>query len=206
MYACSPGAPQWRTLGQTPRAPAGGYVLFVGTLEPRKNIGVLLDAYTRASRSGRDLPRLVLAGAATPDARGWLAQIASPPLHGHVEHIGYVAQHDREHLYAGARALVMPSLDEGFGLPVLEAMSAGIPVIASNRGALPEVVGSAGTLVPPDDPDAWAAAIDRVRSDAGWALSQGAAALERAKAFTWAAAAQRLRDAYRDAVGRRRMR
>jgi alpha-1,3-rhamnosyl/mannosyltransferase len=180
-----------------------GYVLFVGTLEPRKNVGTLLDAYARLLRSSRRLPRLLLAGRVTPDAGDWLRRIGEPPLKGHVEHIGYVKHDDRERLYAGARALVLPSLDEGFGLPVLEAMSAGIPVIASNRGSLPEVVGTGGTVLPPDDVEAWAAAIERLATDAEWAESQAGAALERARAFTWSGTAARLRQAYLDAVTRR---
>jgi alpha-1,3-rhamnosyl/mannosyltransferase len=181
-------------------------VLFFGTLEPRKNVGVLLDAYEKASRSGRRLPKLVLAGGAAPDAADWLARIMRPPLQESVEHIGYVAQDGRERLYAGARALVLPSLDEGFGLPVLEAMSAGVPVIVSNRGSLPEVVAGGGTLLPPDDAEAWASTIERVGADQEWALEQGASALERAKAFTWHDSAVRLHQAYLDAVARRNAR
>ena len=203
IYVCPPGAPRWRVLGGGPNTPDGGYVLFVGTLEPRKNVGLLLDAYAALARSSRHVPRLVLAGGATPDAAAWLARIGEPPLKTHVEHIGYVPHDERERLYAGARALVLPSLDEGFGLPVLEAMSAGVPVIVSNRGSLPEVAGSGGTILPADDPGAWAAAIDRLAADRGWAASRGAAALERARTFTWSGTAARLRQAYLDAVTRR---
>ena len=129
--------------------PEDGYILFLGSLEPRKNIGALLDAYEALTRGTRHVPRLVLAGGASPDAGPWLARIARDPLNHHVVYKGYVADDEREALYAGARALVLPSLDEGFGLPVLEAMSAGVPVIASNRGSLPEVVGNAGVLLDP---------------------------------------------------------
>jgi glycosyltransferase involved in cell wall biosynthesis len=206
VYACPPGAPRWQTLGRVPNSPDGGYVLFFGTLEPRKNVGVLLDAYEQASRSGRRLPKLVLAGGAAPDAGDWLARITRAPLRHSVEHVGYVSQDGRERLYAGARALVLPSLDEGFGLPVLEAMSAGVPVIVSNRGSLPEVVAGAGTVLSPDDAGAWASAIERVGTDRAWALERGAAALERARAFTWRDSAARLHQAYLDAVARRKAR
>ena len=122
---------------------------------------------------------------------------------GHVDHVGYVSEADRERLYAGARALVMPCFDEGFGVPALEAMAAGVPVIASNRGALPEVIGPAGTLLDPLDSEGFASAMLLVARDREWAAAQGAAGLTRAATFTWHAAAVRLRQAYRDAVARR---
>jgi glycosyltransferase involved in cell wall biosynthesis len=202
VYPCPPGAPRWQTLGRRPHAPADGYVLFFGTLEPRKNVGVLLDAYAQLAAAG-PFPRLVLAGGAAPGSGAWLRRIDEPPLKGRVEHVGYVRHGDRERLYAGARVLVLPSLDEGFGLPVLEAMSAGLPVVVSNRGSLPEVVGTAGTQVDADDVDGWAAAIARVVSDARWAEQQGGRSLERAAAFTWEGTALRLRQAYVEAVARR---
>jgi glycosyltransferase involved in cell wall biosynthesis len=202
IYTCPPGAPRWRALGRSPNVPENGYLLFVGTLEPRKNVGILLEAYGRLAAAPH-LPRLVLAGGAAPGANDWLRRIEAPPLRGRVEHVGYVRHDDRERLYSGARALVMPSLDEGFGLPALEAMSAGIPVIVSNRGSLPEVVGDAGTLVAPDDLQGWTAAIERAARDQAWARERGAAALARAATFTWTATAARLRQAYVDAAGRR---
>src|SRR5918999_203466 len=152
VYVCPPGLPIWQSLGRAPHVPRDGYVLFVGTLEPRKNVGALLDAYELLLERRRVVPSLVLAGRATSDAAGWLARIARPPLAGRVRHLGYVASEERERVFAGARVLVMPSLDEGFGLPALEAMSAGIPVVASNRGSLPEVIGRGGILVDPTQP------------------------------------------------------
>jgi glycosyltransferase involved in cell wall biosynthesis len=203
VYVCSAGAPQWRTLGRAPNVPRDGYVLFVGTLEPRKNVGTLLDAYARLLERRAGVPPLVLAGRATADAGRWLRRIAEPPLAGHVRHLGYVAESERERVYAGARALVMPSLDEGFGLPALEAMSAGIPLIASDRGSLPEVVGTGGMLLGPADVDAWTDALDRILSDEAEALAWSRAGLERARAFTWTGAAATLHRAYGDAVVRR---
>jgi glycosyltransferase involved in cell wall biosynthesis len=149
IYICPPGAPVWTTLGRAPNVPRDGHILFVGTLEARKNLGVVLDAYEQLLGRGRAVPRLVLAGRAGPAAQGWLDRIARAPLSAHVTHLGYVAETERERLFGGAAALVLPSLEEGFGLTALEAMSAGVPVIASNRGALPEVVGTAGTLLEP---------------------------------------------------------
>ena len=203
VYVCPPGAPQWRTLGHRPNVPVDGYVLFLGTLEPRKNIGALLDAYALLLQRKRPVPPLVLAGRATPEAGAWLSRIRQPPLAGHVRHVGYVDADEREGLYAGARVLVLPSLDEGFGLPALEAMSAGVPVVASNRGSLPEVVGDAGTLVDPSDIEALAAAIDRSVSDNDAAVKAAAAGLVRAGTFRWETSAATLQRAYADAMRRR---
>jgi glycosyltransferase involved in cell wall biosynthesis len=204
IYVCPPGAPEWRTLGRAPNVPADGCILFVGTLEPRKNVGALLDAYARAAGRRAAMPKLVLAGRATDAATGWLARIAAAPFAGRVEHRGYVAEEERENLYRSARVLVMPSLDEGFGLPALEAMSAGVPVIVSSHGSLPEVVQHAGAQVDPSDVDAFADALERAAFDGEWATRSAAAGLERARAFTWAASAITLRRAYADAVARKR--
>jgi glycosyltransferase involved in cell wall biosynthesis len=203
VYVCSSGARPWTRLGQAPNVPADGYVLFIGTLEARKNLGVLLDAYERLAARGGRVPPLRIAGGAAPGARPWLDRIAAPPLDALVQYVGYVRDDAREALYAGARTLVLPSLDEGFGLPALEAMSAGIPVVASNAGALPEVVGDAAVLFNPTDADALAYALARLASDDGWALERAAAGLARARTFTWDAAARTLRRAYDDAVARR---
>jgi glycosyltransferase involved in cell wall biosynthesis len=205
VYCCPPGAPVWKALGRSPNVPSGGYVLLLGTLEARKNVGVILDALERLAQSG-SAPKLVIAGRATADAGAWLARASQPPLENHVEYVGYVTDERREDLFAGARALVLPSIDEGFGLTALEAMSAGVPVLASNRGSLPEVVSGGGLLLDPHDPDAWASAIDRATRDAAWARELACAGLERAKAFSWEATAARLGQAYLDALTRRRAR
>jgi glycosyltransferase involved in cell wall biosynthesis len=202
VYCCPPGAPVWKTLGESPHVPANGYVLLLGTLEPRKNVGVILDAFLQLAHTGSPA-RLVVAGSSTPDADGWLARISQQPLKNRIEYVGYVTDERREPLFAGARALVLPSLDEGFGLTALEAMSAGVPLIASNRGSLPEVVGNGGLLLEPDDVAAWASAVDRVTRDDVWARELACAGLERARSFTWAGSAARLGQAYRDAVRRR---
>ena len=204
IHVCSLGAPQWRTLGQRPNLPPDGCVLFIGTLEPRKNVGILLDAYERLAQRLSPLPELILAGGSTPEAEPWLDRIRRAPLAGRVRHVGYVPHDEREAWYARARMLVLPSLDEGFGLPVLEAMSAGIPVVASNRGALPEVSGGAAELVDAHDSEGFAMAIERLLTDRAWAESRAAAGLARAAAYTWDATARRLHDAYVAAYGHRR--
>jgi hypothetical protein len=122
VYCCPPGAPTWTALGRGPNVPPKGYALLLGTLEARKNIGVVLDAFTRVAHSPRT-PKLVIAGRATPDATEWLARISQPPLKDIVEYVGYVPDERREALFAGARMLLLPSVDEGFGLTALEAMS-----------------------------------------------------------------------------------
>ena len=206
IYVCGPGAPAWRTLGRAPNVPSSGHVLFVGTLEPRKNVGALLDAYALVRERMPSAPPLVLAGRGGSGAAEWLERLSRPPLAGHARHLGYVPDADREGVYAGARVLVLPSFDEGFGLPALEAMSAGVPVVVSNRGSLPEVVGSAGTLVDPDDVEGLASALVRLLSDDDAAARAGAAGLARARDFTWSAAAATLHRAYTGAVERRRHR
>jgi glycosyltransferase involved in cell wall biosynthesis len=120
-----------------------------------------------------------------------------------VEHRGYVAASERERLFAGARVLVMPSLDEGFGLPVLEAMAAGVPVVASNRGSLPEVLGDAGALVDARDPQALAAAILQALEDDVYARTCAERGLERAKSFSWPRTAAAMRRTYFAAAIRR---
>lgn len=203
IYVCPPGAPVWRTLGRQPNVPSDGCILFIGTLEPRKNVGALLDAYQQLL-DRRELPRLVLAGRATAAASTWLGRIHSRPLSDHVTHIGYVHADAREDLYRSARVLVLPSLDEGFGLPALEAMAAGVPVIVSSRGSLPEVVQDAGAQVDPSDTHALAAAIERAAFDQTWALRAAQAGLDRARTFTWTGSARTLHRAYTDAIERRR--
>ena len=203
VYVCSAGAPKWERLGRAPNRPADGGVLFLGTLEPRKNVGVLLDAYARLLQRRPDAPPLTLAGRAMPAAAEWLERIARPPLAGHVTYLGYVPETEREELYARARVLVLPSLEEGFGLTALEAMSAGVPVVVSNRGSLPEVVGTAGTLVEPQDVEALATALERLLFDEAAAEAQALAGLAQARTFTWTGAAATLGRAYTDARARR---
>jgi glycosyltransferase involved in cell wall biosynthesis len=204
IYVCPPGPPVWRTLGRQPNVPSDGCILFVGTLEPRKNVGALLDAYERLVSRRADTPRLVLAGRATAAASSWLARIKNVPLAGRVTHVGYVDDHAREDLYRSARVLVMPSLDEGFGLPALEAMSAGVPVIVSSRGSLPEVVQDAGAQVDPSNTGSLADAVERAVFDESWAIRAALAGLDRARSFTWTDSARTLHRAYTEAVARRR--
>jgi glycosyltransferase involved in cell wall biosynthesis len=200
------GAPAWAGEVRMARGSApGSALLFIGTLEPRKNLGVLLDAYAALVAARPDAPPLVLAGGATAAAASWLARLATPPLAGRVHVLGYVDDATRRRLYRDARALVLPSVDEGFGLPALEALACGVPVVAAAAGSLPEVVGDAGTLVDPRDPAAWTAALAAVLDD-DQARHQGARGPARAAAFTWTSTAARTREAYAAAVASRRER
>jgi glycosyltransferase involved in cell wall biosynthesis len=202
---CPHGAPDW-----TPRTapPKAGYVLFFGTLEPRKNVGGLLDAWElmlarAAGRGPTAVPDLVMAGRATADARPWLDRINLPPLRGSVRHLGYIEAGDRRALYEGARLLVSPSFEEGFGIPVLEAMTVGVPVVASNRGSLPEVLGGAGVLVDPDSAEDIANAIARLLDDDGLAAECAKKGLARSRAFRWDETAGRVIEMYGGAIRRR---
>jgi glycosyltransferase involved in cell wall biosynthesis len=157
----------------------GDYLLAVGTLEPRKNLGRAVEA---AARSGREL-RVV-------GARGWGGVEATG---GHVTWLGEVDDAELARQYRGAACVVYPSLYEGFGIPVLEAMACGAPVVTSAGGATEEVAGGAAVLVDPLDVGAIGAGIDEAlrRRDELRALG-----LERAQAFSWDATAARTREVY----------
>jgi glycosyltransferase involved in cell wall biosynthesis len=204
IAVCRNGAPEWHSPAALLRPE--NYILFVGTLEPRKNVRGLLEAYERLVARRPNAPKLVMAGRADPEAAAVLDAIKAPPLAGRVDYRGYVSPHDRESLFKGAQLLVVPSFNEGFGIPALEAMTAGVPVIAANRGALPEVVGDAGLLVNPDDPDEMAAAMERVLSDSTLKATCASRGLDRARHFTWAQTARDTRRAYESALAMRRER
>jgi glycosyltransferase involved in cell wall biosynthesis len=161
------------------------------------------DAGHHRDGIARRLPQLVLAGRATAEAQPWLERIARAPLAGHVRHIGYVDASDRRALYEGACMLVQPSFDEGFGIPVLEAMTAGVPVVAADRGSLPEVLGGAGVLVDPTRPAAIAHAIAQLLDDDGLAAACASRGIARSRAFRWEDTAHRVYDTYQRAVERR---
>jgi glycosyltransferase involved in cell wall biosynthesis len=203
VSVCPPGAPPWTPREQPPKA---GHVLFFGTLEPRKNVGGLLDAYQRLSARRRDLPRLVLAGQATDAARPWLDRIQRPPLDRLVTHIGYVDPANRRALYQDAICLVQPSFEEGFGIPVLEAMTVGVPVVVTDRGALPEITAGTGEIVSADDPDELAAAIERLIDDRTLAAERARLGIARAGEFRWSATAQKVYATYERAHANRHRR
>ncbi len=176
------------------------YVLAIGTAEPRKDLPSLVRAFGAVASRQRDVA-LVLAG-----PQGWgsaaLAEaIAQSPFRSRIVVTGYVA--DLGRLLRGATLLAYPSLYEGFGLPTLEAMAAGVPVVTTTAGALPEVVGDAAVTVPPGDSDALGAALDRLLGDEGERLELVERGHKRASMFTWEACAKGLTDLYEEASGRR---
>jgi glycosyltransferase involved in cell wall biosynthesis len=161
------------------------YCLHVGTLQPRKNLGVLVEAWARLLVDVHEPPQLLLAGKC-----GWLyddllSSVQSRGLGDLIRFADYVEQDDLPALYSGALAFVFPSLYEGFGLPPLEAMSCGTPVLSSNASSLPEVVGDAGLLLDPHDASAWGDAVKRVMEDDGLRESLSRKGIERAAGFTW---------------------
>jgi glycosyltransferase involved in cell wall biosynthesis len=206
ITVCSPGAPAWTSAIARGRAeregtaasPAAGRILFVGTLEPRKNIATLLDAYARLRHMRPDAPALVLAGRAHASVASVLERLKKPPLAGHVTALGYVSDAERQKLYGEARLFVLPSLEEGFGLPVLEAMACGVPVVVSDRGSLPEVVGDAASPVNANDPNALAAEMSRLL-DPAVARAAAARGTARAARYSWDECARSVRPAYRAA-------
>ena len=207
VTVCAAGAPGWAVDVARARQHdgPGRAITFLGTVEPRKNVGGLLGAYARLRQQHADAPPLVIAGGIREAARPDLAPAASPSLSGHVTLRGYVSDGERRTLYRDAAMLVLPSFEEGFGLPVLEAMACGVPVVISNRGSLPEVAGDAARPVDPDDIEALAAEMARLLDPAA-AAEASALGLRRASQFTWQACAESAMHAYTSAIARRRER
>jgi len=208
VSVCSPGAPHWTASVARSRAKkagtvAGSTILFVGTLEPRKNIGGLLEAYRAVLAVRPDAPRLVLAGGVPASAAGDVARAQHGPLQGRVDVRGYVTADEKSRLYEEARMLVLPSLEEGFGLPVLEAMACGVPVVVSNRGAIPEVAGDAADPVEPEDTAGIAQRMVELMDD-GVARAASDRGRARAAQYSWPACAAAVRRAYAASVEHRR--
>ena len=173
-----------------------GFILFCGGLEPRKDVPTLLRAFARLP-GGRERYRLVLMGGDGRASSDITALVVALGLSEAVAFEGYLEVAQLRALYAAADLFVLPSLHEGFGLPILEAMACGTPVVAATTSSLPEVVGDAGLLVPPGDPDALAAAMTRVLEDADLAADLKQRGLNRAKLFTWEATAAKTLAVYR---------
>jgi len=183
---------EFRPDGPRPNRPP--YILFVGALRPRKDPLNAVEAFSRLE--GLDL-RLVMVG---PD-KGLYPRVESlidrHGLTGRVELKGYVTGHELAAMYRGAECVLLPSLYEGFGLPVVEAMASGTPVVATNVGAIPEIAGDAAILVPPSDPDALAQGVNRALDARDQFVERG---FDRAKMFTWNEVMRRTIDGYRLAL------
>jgi len=178
------------------------YILSVSSIQPRKNLIRLIEAYSclRGSRPEGKLPQLVLVG-----KRGWLDNETFRAAQRHsanndIAFTGYVAENDLSALYSGATCFVYPSFFEGFGLPVLEAMQCGAPVIAGNRTSIPEVVGKAGLLFDPFDTNSLVQALTRVLDDSEYRAALRIQGLERAREFDWKQTARMTLQAYQKAV------
>ncbi len=177
-----------------------GYLLFVGTLEPRKNVPLLLDAWQALRREDPATPPLVLAGGAGWHGGNLPRRLAALAPHG-LHHLGRVSDQRLVRLLQGATVFVYPSLYEGFGLPPLEAMACGVPVVTSNAASLPEVVGNAGLTVDPRNPENLVIALQRLLADPDLAAELGRRGRERAAAFTWERAAAEIEAVFFEALG-----
>ena len=176
------------------------FILSVGAIEPRKNLPLLLRAFAALCQQPGFQHQLVIAG-----GKGWLydevfATADRLGLGERCRFTGHVAEEDLPALYSAADVLAMPSFFEGFGLPPLEAMACGTPVIASNTTSLPEIVGDAGLLAPPDDERAWVEALGRLATDRALHERLAAAGLARAARFTWEETARQTAEVYRRAI------
>jgi alpha-1,3-rhamnosyl/mannosyltransferase len=163
----------------------GGYCLFVGTLEPRKNLGTLIDAYQHLPLATRQRWPLVLAG-----FRGWESdslhgRIRAAQSQGWLHYLGFLPAVELPLLYSAARLFVYPSMYEGFGLPVLEAMASGVPVLCARGSALTEVAGTAARLMEADDSEGLGAHIAVLLEDSVLLASMRGAGLAWARRFTW---------------------
>ncbi len=177
--------------GPTPSTPR--HALFVGGGDPHKNLDLVLAVWAHPAAVA--LPPLVLAGAAAADPR--LQGLVQAGVARAVPHPG---DGELVELYRRAFALLMPSRNEGFGLPALEAMACGCPVVAASAGALPEVCGGAAILLDPDDPGAWRAAIAGLAADPARRAAMASAGLQRAREFTWERTAREMLGLYRAAA------
>jgi glycosyltransferase involved in cell wall biosynthesis len=193
---------EWPALRAKYNIPEAPYALTLSTLEPRKNIAHALRCFARVVAEGKvgDL-RLVMVG-----TRGWKMDSIFAELDGlqqlrdRVTVSGFVPDRDLAPIYSRAAMFLYPSLYEGFGLPPLEAMQCGVPVITSNTSSLPEVVGDAGLMVPPTDADALCQAIVQLHSDRALSQTLARRARERAAHFSWARCAAETASVYRSAV------
>jgi glycosyltransferase involved in cell wall biosynthesis len=179
--AAQPLAPTLRSWGLE----EGKYGLCVSTLEPRKKISELLAAWRRLPRATRDLYPLVLCGGAGWRNEALQRQVEDGVAEGWLRHLGFVPEAQLPQLYAGAAIFIYPSIYEGFGLPPLEALASGVPVMVSGRSCLPEVCGDAARYFDPDDAEGLTTAIAQNLADEEWRAESLQRGLDRARQFSW---------------------
>ena len=180
---------------------AGDYILSVGSIQPRKNLARLITAYARLRTDPRhNNLQLVIVGRQAWLVGETLRAIRESGVSDSINLTGYVPDADLPALYSGARCFIYPSFFEGFGLPPLEAMKCGVPVIAGNRTSLREVVGDAGLLVDPLDPQEIAVGLARLLNDSDLQQELRARGLERSRMFNWQETAKRTLEVYQHAV------
>jgi glycosyltransferase involved in cell wall biosynthesis len=170
------------------------FILFVGTLEPRKNLPTLLEAYARIAKD-IDAPLIIGGG------KGWLydqifAKVEELQLGDRVRFAGFIADEELPLWYAAATVFTLPSLYEGFGIPLIEAMACGTPVVSTTSSSLPEVVGDAGLLVPPTDADALGAAMLQLLQDTNLHAELRERGIAQAQRFRWQTMAEQTRNVY----------
>ncbi|MCC6857481.1 MAG: glycosyltransferase family 4 protein [Bryobacterales bacterium] len=175
----------------------GNLILHVGAIQRRKNIVRLVEAFEKVSPEWE----LALAGSAGFGAEEILSRIEQSPCRRRIRVLGYLSAQALEELYARAKVLAFPSLDEGFGMPVLEAMARGVAVLTSDRSALPEVAGDAALRVDPCDTDAIADGLLRITRDEDLRAGLVRSGLEHARNFTWEQAVERTWEVYRRLAG-----
>lgn len=176
------------------------YFLFMGNVEPRKNLLRLIQAYAKLSERMPQVPKLVVAG-----ANGWrnseiYESVQKPELIDRVQFTNYIPEGDLRGLVCGATAFLFPSVYEGFGIPPLEAMACGVPVMASKTASLPEVTGDCAVQIDPYDLDSMAQGMEQLYTDAALRQDLAARGRERAKTLTWDAAAQDLMQVYQELI------
>jgi alpha-1,3-rhamnosyl/mannosyltransferase len=177
------------------------YFLCVGTLEPRKNLTLALRAHALLPEAQRQQYPLLIVGMAGWQREHFNDELRQALAAGHVCLLGYLPDEHVAQLLAGARALIFPSIYEGFGLPVLEAMASGTPVIVVRHSAMPEVAGAAGNYIQPDDPQGLRDAMSRLIDDkTHWQVCREAG-LQQAKLFSWERCAKITARAYRQVLG-----
>lgn len=173
----------------------GPFLLYIGTINPRKNLVFLVNVFLQLARTHPDL-QLVIAG-----KKGWYYDTLVATIHKHAMEsrvilTDYISDTQKVALYTMATALVFPSLYEGFGLPIIEAMAAGLPVIASNRSSIPEVQGDAGLSLDPTDEAAWVTGINRLIANPHLQKKFSAAGASQSKKFSWDTIAKQTSEVY----------